>query len=85
MVEATQRRIELVYNFNDWYGKGRDAFKVVATDFKYYVDITPEDEDLSYSELLEKYKDKAFTSAAVMYIDDIAGIISSDYKSRYSC
>lgn len=78
------RRVELVYDFDDYYGKGRDTIKINVKDFKYYVDVSEEEEKLSYLELKEKYKQDAFKSAAAMAIDDLAAYISSTYKSTYS-
>lgn len=78
------RRAELIYDFDDYYGRGRDAIKVKVNDFKYYVDVSEEEEKLSYSELKEKYRHDAFIMAASMTIDDLAAIISSSYRSTFS-
>lgn len=77
-------KTELVYNFDDYYGKGRDAFRVVVNNFKYYIEATEDDLELSHEELLEKYYDEAFTTAAICYMDDVASILSAEYKAKYS-
>lgn len=52
--------VVLHYSFNDYYREGPEIFKIVDDDFKYCVNLTEEDLQLSDDDLHEKYRNKAF-------------------------